>query len=298
MTVRTESTATIGAGRRSWSLRRAGLVLALAGLAATGGALDSRDVQAVAPSIHFTAAGDYASTTATDSVLDGIKAAAPELNLALGDLSYGLGTAEETWCDFVKARVGDGFPFELISGNHESTGTQNGDINDFAACLPNQLPGVVGTYGRQWYVDHPKQNPTARFVMISPGLTFPDGAWSYAAGTPRYQWTAAAIDGARAAGIPWVVVGVHKPCISIGQYGCDNQKDINDLLVSKKVDLVLNGHEHHYQRSKQLAFNTSCPGLVLDAYEPACVADADDALVKGAGTVSPRSVPEASAFAT
>ena len=72
----------------------------------------------------------------------------PDLNLALGDLSYGATGAEQAWCDFVTARVGAGFPFELLAGNHESNG-QNGNINDFSACLPNQLPGVVGTYGRQ-----------------------------------------------------------------------------------------------------------------------------------------------------
>ena len=102
-------------------------------------------------------------------------------------------------------RVGAGYPFELVAGNHESNG-QNGNINDFSACLPNQLPGVVGTYGRQWYVDVPAEDPLVRYVMISPGLTFPDGTWSYAAGSPRYNWTAAAIDGARTRRIPWVVV--------------------------------------------------------------------------------------------
>ena len=49
-----------------------------------------------------------------------------------------------------QARVGNGFPFELISGNHESAGNLDGDINNFSACLSNQLPGAVGTYGRQW----------------------------------------------------------------------------------------------------------------------------------------------------
>ena len=48
---------------------------------------------------------------------------------------------------YVKARVGEGFPFELISGNHESLDVNDGDINDFSACLPNQIPGIVGTYG-------------------------------------------------------------------------------------------------------------------------------------------------------
>src|SRR5215207_8410216 len=165
--------------------------------------------------VHFTAAGDYGTTTATGTVLDGIAGRAPDLNLALGDLSYGTTGAEQAWCDLVTTRVGAGFPFELIAGNHESNGL-NGNINDFSACLPNQLPGLVGTYGRQAYVDVPKDDPLVRFVMISPGLDFPDGTWTYSAGSPRYNWTAAAIDAARTAGIPWVVVGMHKPCISVG----------------------------------------------------------------------------------
>ena len=135
-------------------------------------------------------------------------------------------------------------PVRAGRGNHESNG-QNGNINDFSACLPNQLPGAVGTYGRQYYVDVPAEAPLVRYVMISPGIQFPDGLWSCAAGTPRYQWTAAAIDAARAAGTPWVVVAMHKPCLSVGEYPCDPGADIMNLLAAKKVDLVLSGHEHH-----------------------------------------------------
>jgi PKD repeat protein len=257
------------------------VVLALS----TAGVGVATQVQAAPATVHFTAAGDYDGTANTATVLAGIKAAAPQAHLALGDLSYGSTTSEQAWCDYVTARVGAGFPFELLSGNHESDGTLNGNINDFSACLPNQLPGVVGTYGRQWYVDYPRQEPTVRFVLISPGLTFPDGAWSYAAGTARDQWTAAAIDGARAAGIPWVVVGLHKPCLSVGRYACDGQDDINNLLVSKKVDLVLSGHEHSYQRTKQLALSGNCPQLTLNAYAPACVVGSGNAVTRGAGTV-------------
>ena len=59
-------------------------------------------------------------------------------------------------------------------------------------------------------------SPLVRFIHDLARTTFPDSTWSYAAGTPRYNWTAAAIDGARAAGIPWVVVGMHKPCLTSG----------------------------------------------------------------------------------
>ncbi|WP_255557301.1 PKD domain-containing protein [Paeniglutamicibacter sp. Y32M11] len=235
--------------------------------------------------VHFTAAGDYSSSAAALSVFDQINTISPDLHLALGDLGYGTTGQEQLWCDTVTDAVGAGFPFQLVSGNHESDG-QNGNINDFSACLPNQLPGLVGTYGRQWYVDVPAENPLVRFVMISPNLSFPGGSWSYNVGTPRYNWTAAAIDGARSAHIPWVVAGMHYPCLSVGDYACSPGADITNLLLNRKVDLVLGGHEHLYQRTRQLASGVAgCATLVPGTYTAACVADPDSTMVKGAGTV-------------
>lgn len=264
------------------------LIAAAAGASLVAAALVGSVVQPrMAPTpgtVHFTASGDIAARAESASVLSQIDSLDPDLHLALGDLSYGATGAEQAWCDFVTTRVGAGFPFELIAGNHESNGL-NGNINDFSACLPNQLPGLVGTYGRQYYVDVPQEAPLVRFIALSPGLTYPDGVWSYSSGSPRYQWTAAAIDGARAASIPWVVVGMHKPCISMGQYTCDPGADIMNLLLQKRVDLVLHGHEHLYQRSKQLATGAGCSALAVGSFNPACVADADADVVKGAGTV-------------
>ncbi|SDS43391.1 Calcineurin-like phosphoesterase [Friedmanniella luteola] len=235
--------------------------------------------------LHFTAAGDFAQTANTGLVLEKLAATGSDAAVTLGDMSYGAVGGEQGWCDFVKARVGASFPFEMLSGNHESNGL-NGNINDFSACLPNQLPGAVGTYGRQYYVDVPADNPLVRFVMISPGLTYPDGTWSYAAGSARYQWTAQAIDGARAAGVPWVVVGMHKPCLTVGKYGCDSGADVFNLLLSKKVDLILSGHEHTYQRSHQLALGAGCPAFTPARYDAACVADTDSSFTAGAGSVA------------
>ncbi len=235
--------------------------------------------------LHVSTAGDFAQTTNTGAVLDALAAAGSDVAVTLGDLSYGTAGTEQAWCDSVKARVGPSFPFEMLAGNHESNGI-NGNINDFSACLPNQLPGAVGTYGRQYYVDVPAVDPLVRFVMISPGLTYPDGIWSYAAGTARYAWTAAAIDGARSAGVPWVVVGMHKPCLTVGRYTCESGSGLFNLLLSKKVDLILSGHEHTYQRSHQLALSPSCSAFVPGAYDADCVSDTDTDFAAGAGSVA------------
>jgi PKD repeat protein len=255
-----------------------GMVLGLVG---TGSQAQSANEAGV---VHFTAVGDFGSNDNTRAVLAGMKAQAPDLALALGDLSYGAVGAEQAWCDLVTQQVGAGFPFELIAGNHESNG-QNGHVNDFSACLPNQLPGLVGTYGRQWYVDVPQVDPLVRFVMVSPGIPFTDSVWSYAAGTPRYNWTVTAIDGARANGIPWVVVGAHKPCYSMGTYGCEIGADFADMLISKRVDLVLHGHEHFYQRSHQLGTGTGCATVAAGSFDADCVTDDDATMNQGLGTV-------------
>src|ERR671929_74150 len=80
-----------------------------------------------------------------------------------------------------------------------------------------RVSNAVGEYGKQYYFDYPPANPLVRSILVSPGLSFPDGSISYKKGSPAYEWTAAAIDDARAKGIPWVVVGAHKQCMSMAR---------------------------------------------------------------------------------
>ncbi|WP_245580167.1 metallophosphoesterase [Arthrobacter castelli] len=234
--------------------------------------------------ITFTASGDFGAGESAQSVFEQIGTVDPALHLALGDFSYGETDTEQQWCSMVTDVVGQTFPFQLIAGDHELNG-EDGDLDTFTDCLPNQLPGLEGNYGRQWYADVPREDPLVRLVMISPGLDFGSGPASYQAGSQRYQWTAEAIAGAREESIPWVVVGMHAPCLSMGEYGCTPGADITNLMLKKDVDLVLHGDEHLYQRTKQLALTQECPRLRPETYSPACVADDDANLAAGGGTV-------------
>jgi 3',5'-cyclic AMP phosphodiesterase CpdA len=234
--------------------------------------------------LRFTASGDYGSSAAAAGVLEAVGRSGSDVHFALGDLSYGRAGEEGQWCRLVSERVGATPPVELLAGNHESDG-ENGNIADFAACLPNRLAGLVGDYPREYYVDLPRTDPLVRFVMISPALTFPEGRWDYTTGSSHLDWTATAIEGARSAGVPWVVVGMHKPCLSVGNYACDVGADLLNLLVSQRVDLVLTGHEHLYQRTHQLAEGPGCETVTIGSFTPACVAARGNELVAGAGTL-------------
>src|SRR5439155_5589275 len=133
------------------------------------------------------------------------------------------------------------------------------------------------------------RNPLARVIMISPSITMPDGTtFDYTANPPsaHYQWLVDAIDGARATGIRWVIVGMARDCVTAGEKSCEIGQDVFNLLVSKKVDLILEGHEHGYERSKQLTIGGGCPAIPLNATAPAaCIANdgSQGTYAKGAG---------------
>jgi hypothetical protein len=235
----------------------------------------------------FGVTGDLGANSNTSAVLTRAGSSGLSFFVALGDFSYSEVKPESAWCNFVKNRVGSSFPFELVSGNHEDDGP-DGLVSNFKNCLPDRIGGLTGTYAKQYYFDYPKTKPTSRFIFISPGLTFPgEGSYSYNAGSARYNWVATAIDQARSSGIKWVIVGMHKYCIAMVSGSCQVGDDIMNLLISKKVDLYLQAHDHAYYRSKQLAHRSSCSKISSGSFNSACVADSgsDGLYTKSAGTL-------------
>jgi ABC-type amino acid transport substrate-binding protein len=246
----------------------------------------------------FSAAGDYGSWGGLRESLAQLEVSKSNFVLALGDLSYGGNTGyanstEEAWCERFQKSFRD---VEIIAGNHD-TGQPplgEGDINNYTKYCPFTLASkVVGEYGKQYYFDYPAANPMARFILISPDLLFVvDGGehYDYHVNTPRYNWTRDAIDSARAANMPWVIVAMHKPCISVGEHSCETGTDILNLLLDKKVDLILQAHNHNYERSKQLVLNPStCAAIQEHVYNANCIAPNDASSIgqyqQGAGSV-------------
>jgi hypothetical protein len=231
----------------------------------------------------FTAAGDYGFDNAAAATLELIRPAGADFHLALGDLSYSPTRPETDWCDFVTARVGEGFPFQLVAGNHEDDFGEDGHISRFAACLPDRI-GVEGDYPAQYYFDY---GGLARLIVVSPDLTIGGTHYFYGGDSEPYRWLADAIDGARRDGLRWVIVAMHKNCISMGAYYCNIYQELFDLLIERRVDLVLHAHEHSYQRSRQLATGPACAQVRVDDFDAACLAGegSDDAYRRGEGTI-------------
>ncbi len=241
---------------------------------------------AAGPSFQFAAAGDHSQDINTNSSLRLLASSGVNFYLALGDLSYTRVGAEAKWCSIVKSYVAPNFPFELVSGFHddglESAPNDGGLIDSFVGCLPDKM-GSNGIYGKEYYFDYPPSSPLARIIMVSPDLNFTNGGYySYTVGSSHYEWLSSTIDRARSAGITWVIVAMHKPCISAGIYPtCIVGGDLMNLLIEKRVDLVLQAHDHNYQRSKQL----TC--AVVLQFQSGCVANdgSSGTYTKGRGTV-------------
>ncbi len=246
-------------------------------------------------SFVFTAGGDHGGPGGSDtrSSLQAIVNSGAAFHLALGDMSYSDSGTEPTdgvtpspWCSGsdpnrnIKLTIGDEFPFQLVVGNHEDDNFVDGFINNFAVCLPDRM-NSTGVYGAEYYFDYPQPDPYLRVIMIGAANTVAGENYDYVAGNTHYQWLVDAIDTARQNNISWVVVGVHKNCLTMGSKGCEIGEQLMDLLIAKRVDLVLQGHDHDYQRSKQL----SCANA--NAFDAGCVVDdgADGVYSKGAGTV-------------
>lgn len=235
----------------------------------------------VQKSFQFAVSGDFAMNLNTASTISGMAASKPDFILALGDLSYGESVNEAAWCTFINERIPSKMPFELVIGNHDDGTPGNTNFADYASCLPSKINGLVGDYGTQNYFDY---DGLARFINISPNIR--QYGHEYYKNNVDYQWLVNVIDGARNAKIPWVIISMHKNCITIGEKSCEIGQDLQSLLVEKKVDLILQGHEHGYMRTKQLALSESCPQIIVDGFSEKCVNyDGSSSFRKGEGSI-------------
>ena len=242
-------------------------------------------------SFAFGIAGDFTAGDKFKATAKVIKAEQPDFVIGVGDLSYS--SQEAAWCDHWKSTV-QYKNILVLSGNHDSGESSGGNINKYIKACPNPLAGVAitGDYGKRFYFDYPAANPLARFIMITPGL---GGSHigldtKYDQGREGFKFTAGAIDDARTRGIKWIFVGMHKNYISTmekdNEISTDNGRTFMTMLLNKKVDIILQGHEHGYERTKQLTTNAAtCSVLPTNTFDSDCVVDSDNDMVKGAGTI-------------
>jgi 3',5'-cyclic AMP phosphodiesterase CpdA len=157
----------------------------------------------------------------------------------LGDICY-YGNFEDRFDDvFVRPMrplIEAGVRFELAIGNHdEALNHTDEGIQEIDAELR-----LLGTPGRYYSTTH---GPADFFYLDSsvPGLFGKSSS-------EQLEW----LDDALASSTnQWKIVALHHPLYSSGYHGSTAGADelLEPILSRRKVDLVLAGHDHHYERT-------------------------------------------------
>ncbi|SOJ54723.1 hypothetical protein MSIMFB_02216 [Mycobacterium simulans] len=221
------------------------------------------------PSLGKLVDGKYVSdsngTPASGDTTIAIERMAPLFNLVNGDLCYANLAQDRirTWSDWFdnNTRSSRYRPWMPAAGNHENE-LGNGPIGYGAYQTYFAVPdsGSSQELRGLWY------SFTAGSVRVislnNDDVCYQDGGNSYVHGYSageQKRWLQAELAAARHdPSVDWVVVCMHQTAVSTGERGNSNGADLGirqewlPLFDQFGVDLVVCGHEHHYERSHPL----------------------------------------------
>ena len=193
---------------------------------------------------HFTAFGDHGVTPNALWNVRNVMRENPAFHLLLGDISYANGN-QPVWDDYLRQiePMAAQFPIMAALGNHENENIKvdgkSVNIGYEAYLARFALPEPE----KQYWFDY----GNARFVSFnSDKYADPD----------QLAWLGRTLsDARRNARVKWLIVFQHHPPYGSSKGRGDNQgliKAVTPILDQFKVDLVLSGHDHHYERQYPL----------------------------------------------
>jgi predicted phosphodiesterase len=218
------------------------------------------------PNWTFAAAGDFSCSGDADATaaLMGSKLNKTAGNdvglvLALGDFSYQDGD-QSCWFDNMESSLGTTIYPEHVApilGNHDDS--EDGSASDRTSVI-NEFP-LIPTTG---YYAFTRKN--IRFIMM-------DTQSSYGTSSAQYAFVKSELEKATAdPAIKWKIVCYHKPSFTTATYygGLTDFRNAYHALFSQhKVNIVFNGHNHIYFRSKPVRFEAANPGTPIIASDQA-----------------------------
>jgi Calcineurin-like phosphoesterase/3D domain len=195
---------------------------------------------------NFAAAGDWGCFPDAKRTVNNIVDKHPELVLALGDFSYE--NIADCWFNIISP-IED--RIKIAIGNH--------DIRP-----PSLLAQYMTHFGltKQYYsFDY----HNVHFLVMSTEIPLEVGSEQF--NFVNNDLAKAATDPA----IDWIVVYCHKPAYTLPSVdddgmrsSMDELRDIYHPLFDKyNVDLVLQGHDHNYQRSYPIKYNSTSPSTPI-----------------------------------
>ncbi len=230
--------------------------------AGSGGSGDDDDVTAPEPDwdpFTFCIAGDWDGNSTTEDVVSAIKAVNPRIVISAGDNQYD-DPPSKGFFDAIKPIDTSSIQFETAFGNHD-----NGESEDSTSLNQNKDHfGYSRTYNKFTI-----QN--VLFITID-NTTETD----FNEGSSQWNQIKTWLSDARksTSKIDWIVVVAHKPMFGASSKHGYNDDDFNDeygpLFNTYKVDLCVFGHNHNWQITKQVKYDSGSPTSpdVIDSTSP------------------------------
>lgn len=162
--------------------------------------------------------------------------------IGVGDL-VGNGSSESEWRMFfnILGTSAAQRPYYLVAGNHD----YDGYYDDLVPQHYNRLVG--GTSYQSWTYSN------CAFISLDPNERFPIGIPE---GSQQYNWFMEQLQSDQWKSATWRFVFIHQPPYSQGWVGYEGDEVIRDLLEplieSSKIDFVISGHTHDYERLTKL----------------------------------------------
>src|ERR687889_557222 len=191
----------------------------------------------ISTNFNFGAAGDWGCTDDTSDTVNNILDKAPEIVLGLGDYSYD--DSADCWFDVVNP-IDDRMKIQI--GNHDHREVGN-------------LPKYMNHFGlTEQYYSFDYRN--IHFLALSTEIPFD-------VNSAQYKFVNNDVSKAGSnPNIDWIVVYYHRPMYTIPSTHSaisSLRRTFHPLFEQYGVDLVLQGHNHNYQRTYPIIFNSTSP---------------------------------------
>jgi hypothetical protein len=194
-------------------------------------------------SINLVAASDYGCNSVTADVVNKMKEKNPDLVLAIGDLSE----VKDPSCFFNLFSNLEG-KMKIALGEHDTDSNQTEDSSS-----------RFSQYAKHFNLDEPYYSFNYKNVHFLAMSTGKDEFVPFGIGSPQYNFVVNDLDTAsKNKDIDWIIVYGYRPFYSSPTVhpGPKTTRDIYHPLFEKYgVDLVINGHNHNYQRTYPLKLN-------------------------------------------
>ncbi|WCJ43520.1 Purple acid phosphatase [Euphorbia peplus] len=206
--------------------------------------------------ITFGIIGDLGQTSDSNSTLSHYMAnKKADAMLFLGDLSYADDHPNhdnrrwDTWGRFIEPSAAYQ-PWIWCAGNHEL---------DFAPELNEHKP--FKPYTHRYYVPFKASGSTSplwySIKRASAHIVVLSSYSAYGKYTPQYSWLEKELPKVNRTETPWLIVLLHSPWYNSNNYhymeGETMRVQFEPWFVKNKVDLVLSGHVHSYERTERIS---------------------------------------------